>query len=212
MLLFFTKFGKDPKKGVDRAWSNSQNRLLDLVEPLTRIVDLAEGAKTEGTLVDPEILKPVVACDGLVTSVPSNAVACADTDTSDPEGDGSGANPLQLPGSDEKRQKRHAFHPFKQWIVRASGEGGERGAGEMSGVDVGPEEQQQNERETNGVEVREGSGPEKSQVLSAAREAHCGFPSHASGEAWPLQLRPLCGVREDKGCWDEGAGQTVGKT
>ncbi|KAJ1084580.1 hypothetical protein NDU88_004726 [Pleurodeles waltl] len=191
MLLFFTKFGKDPKKGVDRAWSNSQDRLLDLVEPLTRIFDLAEEAKMEGTLVDPEILKPVVACDGLVTPVPSNAAACADTATSDPEGVGSGTNPLQLPGSGEERQKRRAFHPFKQWIVRASGEGGE---GERSGVDRGREEQQRNEIETNGVEVREESGPEKSQLVLV----DCGIPSYTSGEAWPLQVRPLCGVREDK--------------
>ncbi|XP_069092103.1 uncharacterized protein [Pleurodeles waltl] len=56
MLLFFTKFGKDPKKGVDRAWSNCQDRLLDLVGPLTRIFDLAEEAKMEGSQVDPDTL------------------------------------------------------------------------------------------------------------------------------------------------------------
>ncbi|KAJ1137368.1 hypothetical protein NDU88_003777 [Pleurodeles waltl] len=56
MFLFFTKFGKDPKKGVDRAWSNCQDRLLDLVGPLTRIFDLAEEAKMEGSQVDPETL------------------------------------------------------------------------------------------------------------------------------------------------------------
>ncbi|KAJ1193692.1 hypothetical protein NDU88_002988 [Pleurodeles waltl] len=56
MLLFFTKFGKDPKKGVNRAWSNCQDRLLDLVGPLTRILDLAEEAKAEGGQVDPETL------------------------------------------------------------------------------------------------------------------------------------------------------------
>ncbi|XP_069098274.1 olfactory receptor 1468-like [Pleurodeles waltl] len=56
MLLFFTKFGKDPKKGVDRAWSNCQASLLDLVSPLTRIFDLAEEAKIEGSQVDPDIL------------------------------------------------------------------------------------------------------------------------------------------------------------
>ncbi|KAJ1215174.1 hypothetical protein NDU88_002783 [Pleurodeles waltl] len=56
MLLFFTKFGKDPKKGVDRAWSNCQDRLLDLVGPLTRIFDLAKDAKLEGSHVDPDTL------------------------------------------------------------------------------------------------------------------------------------------------------------
>ncbi|KAJ1158353.1 hypothetical protein NDU88_011044 [Pleurodeles waltl] len=56
MLLFFTKFGKDPKKGVDRAWSNCQDRLLDLVGPVTRIFDLAEEAKIEGSQVDLDTL------------------------------------------------------------------------------------------------------------------------------------------------------------
>ncbi|KAJ1126015.1 hypothetical protein NDU88_004428 [Pleurodeles waltl] len=56
MLMFFTKFGKDPKKGVDRAWTNCQERLLDLSSPLTRILDLAEEARMEGKKVDPVVL------------------------------------------------------------------------------------------------------------------------------------------------------------
>ncbi|KAJ1176494.1 hypothetical protein NDU88_001772 [Pleurodeles waltl] len=48
MVLFFSKYGKDPKKGVDRAWSVCQDRLLDLVGPLTRILDLAEEASCCG--------------------------------------------------------------------------------------------------------------------------------------------------------------------
>ncbi|XP_078533441.1 uncharacterized protein LOC144819416 [Lissotriton helveticus] len=56
MLMFFTKFRKDPKKGVDRAWSNCKDRLLDLVGPLTRLFDLAEEVKMEGTTVDPNTL------------------------------------------------------------------------------------------------------------------------------------------------------------
>ncbi|KAJ1109619.1 hypothetical protein NDU88_006979 [Pleurodeles waltl] len=56
ILLFFTKFGKDPKKGVDRAWTNCQDRLLDLSGPLTRTLDLPEEARIEGTKVDPVIL------------------------------------------------------------------------------------------------------------------------------------------------------------
>ncbi|KAJ1160574.1 hypothetical protein NDU88_001070 [Pleurodeles waltl] len=54
MLMFFTKFGKDPKKGVDRAWSGCQDKLLDLVGPLTRIFDLAEEAKMDNSPIDPE--------------------------------------------------------------------------------------------------------------------------------------------------------------
>ncbi|KAJ1084625.1 hypothetical protein NDU88_004771 [Pleurodeles waltl] len=54
MLMFFSKFGKDPKKGVDRAWSGCQDKLLDLVGPLTRIFDLAEEAKMDSNPIDPE--------------------------------------------------------------------------------------------------------------------------------------------------------------
>ncbi|KAJ1099201.1 hypothetical protein NDU88_004305 [Pleurodeles waltl] len=56
MLMFFSKFGKDPKKGVDRAWSGCQDKLLDLVGPLTRIFDLAEEAKMDSNPIDPEVL------------------------------------------------------------------------------------------------------------------------------------------------------------
>ncbi|KAJ1159801.1 hypothetical protein NDU88_000306 [Pleurodeles waltl] len=56
MLMFFTKFGKDPKKGVDRAWSGCQDKLLDLVGPLTRIFDMAEEAKMDNTPIDPVVL------------------------------------------------------------------------------------------------------------------------------------------------------------
>ncbi|KAJ1184097.1 hypothetical protein NDU88_000907 [Pleurodeles waltl] len=54
MLMFFSKFGKDPKKGVDRAWSGCQDKLLDLVGPLTRIFDLVEEAKMDSNPIDPE--------------------------------------------------------------------------------------------------------------------------------------------------------------
>ncbi|KAJ1110292.1 hypothetical protein NDU88_007645 [Pleurodeles waltl] len=138
---------------------------------------------------------------------PSDAAARADTATSNPEGDGSVANSLQLPGPDEERQRRHAFQKFKQWRAWASKKGGESGAGEKSGVDGGREEQQWNEQETNRVEERAESGPEESQVVPVAQEAPCELPSHASGEAWPFQVRPLCWDGKGKGGWEEGAGQ-----
>ncbi|KAJ1137884.1 hypothetical protein NDU88_004280 [Pleurodeles waltl] len=47
LISFFTKFGKDPRKGVDKAWTTCQDKLLDVVGPLTRIFDLAETARLE---------------------------------------------------------------------------------------------------------------------------------------------------------------------
>ncbi|KAJ1106830.1 hypothetical protein NDU88_004228 [Pleurodeles waltl] len=55
MLLFFTKFGKDPKKRVE-SLDHCQDKLLDLYGPLTSILDLAEEARIEGTNVDPVVL------------------------------------------------------------------------------------------------------------------------------------------------------------
>ncbi|KAJ1136935.1 hypothetical protein NDU88_003349 [Pleurodeles waltl] len=80
MLMFFSKFGKDPKKGVDRAWSGCQDKLLDLVGPLTRIFDLAEEAKMDNNPIDPEqrsLIKNLVAgkmslTEGFRLLLPSN--------------------------------------------------------------------------------------------------------------------------------------------
>lgn len=47
LLTFFSKFGKDPHKGIDKAWSTCQDKLLDIVGPLARIFDMAEVARLE---------------------------------------------------------------------------------------------------------------------------------------------------------------------
>ncbi|XP_078503618.1 uncharacterized protein LOC144762330 [Lissotriton helveticus] len=54
LLTFFSKFGKDPRKGVDKAWSTCQDKLLDVVGPLARVLDMAETARLEGSDLDPE--------------------------------------------------------------------------------------------------------------------------------------------------------------
>ncbi|KAJ1180858.1 hypothetical protein NDU88_006073 [Pleurodeles waltl] len=90
---------------------------------------------------------------------------------------------------------------------RASMEEGERGAGETSGVDRGIEQRQENDREPSGLQEQSDSGPEESNVVPAAQVAPCELSSHASGEAWPFQVRPLYGVGKDKGGWEEFAGQ-----
>ncbi|KAJ1120184.1 hypothetical protein NDU88_008358 [Pleurodeles waltl] len=56
LLTFFTKYGKDPRKGVDKAWSTCQDKLLDIVGPLTRIFDIAESARLDKVAIDPEEL------------------------------------------------------------------------------------------------------------------------------------------------------------
>ncbi|XP_078510340.1 uncharacterized protein LOC144770021 [Lissotriton helveticus] len=54
LLTFFSKFGKDPRRGVDKAWSACQDKLLDVVGPLARVLDMAETARLEGSDLDPE--------------------------------------------------------------------------------------------------------------------------------------------------------------
>ncbi|KAJ1116904.1 hypothetical protein NDU88_005109, partial [Pleurodeles waltl] len=50
------KFGKDPKKGLDRSWRICQDKLLDVTGPLTKILEMAFLAKESGTPVDTEVL------------------------------------------------------------------------------------------------------------------------------------------------------------
>ncbi|XP_078506433.1 uncharacterized protein LOC144764978 [Lissotriton helveticus] len=54
LLTFFSKFGKDPRKGVDRAWSTCQDKLLDVVGPLARVLDMVETARLEESDLNPE--------------------------------------------------------------------------------------------------------------------------------------------------------------
>ncbi|KAJ1190923.1 hypothetical protein NDU88_000242 [Pleurodeles waltl] len=54
MEAFMRKFAKDPKKDLDRAWRGCQDKLLDLVGPLTKILELAVQAKDNNSSLDLE--------------------------------------------------------------------------------------------------------------------------------------------------------------
>ncbi|XP_078520393.1 uncharacterized protein LOC144785284 [Lissotriton helveticus] len=54
LLTFFSKFGKDPRRGVDKAWSTCQDKLLDVVGPLARVLDMVETARLDGSELNPE--------------------------------------------------------------------------------------------------------------------------------------------------------------
>ncbi|XP_078520376.1 uncharacterized protein LOC144785225 [Lissotriton helveticus] len=56
MVTYLKKYAKDPKKGYDRAWRSCQDQLLDLLGPLTKILDLGFQAKESSALVDPDKL------------------------------------------------------------------------------------------------------------------------------------------------------------
>ncbi|XP_069078446.1 uncharacterized protein [Pleurodeles waltl] len=56
LLTFFSKFGKDPRKGVDRAWALCQDKVLDLVGRLSRIFYFKESARINNESIDPEEL------------------------------------------------------------------------------------------------------------------------------------------------------------
>ncbi|KAJ1196049.1 hypothetical protein NDU88_005309 [Pleurodeles waltl] len=56
MANFLGKFRKDPKKGMDRSWGTCQDKLLDVVGPEVKILDMAEDAKSFGSLISPEAL------------------------------------------------------------------------------------------------------------------------------------------------------------
>ncbi|XP_078534007.1 uncharacterized protein LOC144820300 [Lissotriton helveticus] len=48
LCTFFAKYVKDPKKGIDRSWKACQDKLLDVVGPLTKIIELAQRSKESG--------------------------------------------------------------------------------------------------------------------------------------------------------------------
>ncbi|XP_078538216.1 uncharacterized protein LOC144823513 [Lissotriton helveticus] len=56
LYAFFAKFMKDPRKGIDRSWRNCQDKLLDVVGPVTQIIQLAERAKESGTPMSTEVV------------------------------------------------------------------------------------------------------------------------------------------------------------
>lgn len=56
MSAFLQKFIRDPKKGIDRSWRACQDKLLDALGPITKILDMAEEAKESGSIISPETL------------------------------------------------------------------------------------------------------------------------------------------------------------
>ncbi|XP_078515097.1 uncharacterized protein LOC144773902 [Lissotriton helveticus] len=56
MVTYLRKFAKDPKKGLDRSWRSCQDKVLDMLGPLTKILDLGFMAKESSTMVDPDEL------------------------------------------------------------------------------------------------------------------------------------------------------------
>lgn len=56
MATFLQKFISDPKKGIDCSWKACQDKLLDVLGPLTKILDMAKEAKLSGSIISPECL------------------------------------------------------------------------------------------------------------------------------------------------------------
>ncbi|XP_078541642.1 uncharacterized protein LOC144827071 [Lissotriton helveticus] len=48
LCTFFAKYIKEPKKGIDRSWKACQDKLLDVVGPLTKIIELSQRSKETG--------------------------------------------------------------------------------------------------------------------------------------------------------------------
>ncbi|XP_056374397.1 uncharacterized protein LOC130272573 [Hyla sarda] len=57
LVKYLNNTGKNPKKGVDRSFRTIQDRFLDLLGPLAKILDLTEEANTSGNPVNLEVLK-----------------------------------------------------------------------------------------------------------------------------------------------------------
>ncbi|XP_040290011.1 uncharacterized protein LOC121002639 [Bufo bufo] len=57
MAQFLTKTGWNSKKGLDSALRSCQDKILDVLGPLTKILEMAESARSEGSPIDHEELR-----------------------------------------------------------------------------------------------------------------------------------------------------------
>lgn len=55
LLTFLKKFAKNPKKGIDRACRGCQDKLLDVVGPLAKILGMALDGQESGSAIDPHV-------------------------------------------------------------------------------------------------------------------------------------------------------------
>ncbi|KAJ1127041.1 hypothetical protein NDU88_005447 [Pleurodeles waltl] len=81
LLTFFTRYRKDHRKGVDKAWSTCQDKLLDIVGPLTRIFDMAESARLDQVAIDAEELSLWAQRAGLFGSASGAELMIPDPDS-----------------------------------------------------------------------------------------------------------------------------------
>ncbi|KAJ1134599.1 hypothetical protein NDU88_001050 [Pleurodeles waltl] len=56
MATFLGKCLQHPKKDINQSWCAYQDKLLDLVGPLTHILGMAEDAKASWSLIPPEVI------------------------------------------------------------------------------------------------------------------------------------------------------------
>ncbi|XP_056375621.1 uncharacterized protein LOC130273222 isoform X1 [Hyla sarda] len=54
---FLMKTGKNPKKGIDRSFKSCQDKLLDILGPLSKILDMVEESSISNKPVEVEVLK-----------------------------------------------------------------------------------------------------------------------------------------------------------
>ncbi|XP_056378398.1 uncharacterized protein LOC130274287 [Hyla sarda] len=54
---FLMKTGKNPKKGIDRSFKSCQDKLLDLLGPLSKILDLVEESASSSKPIDIDVLR-----------------------------------------------------------------------------------------------------------------------------------------------------------
>ncbi|XP_056425874.1 uncharacterized protein LOC130367476 [Hyla sarda] len=57
LVRYLLKSGKNPKKGIDKSFKGVQDKLLDILGPLTKILDMSEQAVASDAPVNAEILR-----------------------------------------------------------------------------------------------------------------------------------------------------------
>ncbi|XP_056416230.1 uncharacterized protein LOC130357556 [Hyla sarda] len=57
LVRYLVKTSKNPKKGIDKSFKAVQDKLLDVLGPMTKILQLAEHAVASGEVIDADILR-----------------------------------------------------------------------------------------------------------------------------------------------------------
>ncbi|KAJ1172083.1 hypothetical protein NDU88_003935 [Pleurodeles waltl] len=128
-------------------------------------------------------------CDGPLPSSPSREATGADSAASTPERERALANPLALPGRRRQKRATRGIRDVEKEEEPADGVDNAKDTGEPESEEERLRLEPAVKEDSLGRREPEDRTCVESPDSTADREAFCDLSSHASGEAWPSQVR-----------------------